>query len=64
MVNDKSGRAKGEIIRNLVPSMATIDKFTAPDSTARRPNSEVLADRPRQPDQTFDSALEADLPTE
>lgn len=64
MVDDKTGAAKGKIILNFVPSTATLDRFTAPDSTARRPNSESLADRPRTPNQTFDSAIEADLPAE
>lgn len=61
MVDDKSGSAKGKIINNFVPSSATIDFYVAPDSTAKRPDAERLADRPRVSGQTFDTALEADL---
>lgn len=47
---------------SMVPNTAAIDTYTAPDSTARRPNPGSLADRPRKPNQTPDSAVEADLP--
>lgn len=46
---------------SFVPNMAALDKYTAPDSTARRPNPESLQDRPRTPNQTPSSAVEADL---
>lgn len=48
----------------FVPNMAGIDKFTAPDSTAKRPNPESLQDRPRTPNQIPSTAIEADLPKE
>lgn len=46
---------------NLVPNMAAIDKFTAPDSTAKRPNPESLQDRPRTANQIPSTAIEADM---
>lgn len=51
-----------QALPSMVPNMAALDKFTAPDSTASRPNPGTLADRPRRPNQTPDSAVEADLP--
>lgn len=49
-------------IPSMVSNMAAIDKFTAPDSTASRPDPESKTDRPRKPNQTPDSAVSADLP--
>lgn len=46
---------------SFVPNMAALDKFTAPDSTAKRPNPESLEDRPRTPNQIPSTAIEADL---
>lgn len=51
----------GKAYPSLVPNMAAIDKFTAPDSTAKRPNPESLHDRPRTPNQIPSTAIEADL---
>lgn len=48
-------------VPSIVPNMAAIDKFTAPDSTARRPNPESAEDRPFHGPQTYNSAIEADL---
>ena len=53
-----------EIYGAFVPNMAALDGFIAPDSTARRPdaiNPHVSADRKRRANQTYDSAIEADL---
>lgn len=41
----------GNVYPSFVPSAASRDQFTAPDSTASRPNPESLQDRPRAPDQ-------------
>lgn len=46
---------------SFVPNMAAIDKFSAPDSTAKRPNPESLQDRPRTANQIPTTAIEADL---
>lgn len=46
---------------SFVSNMAVIDKFTAPDSTSKRPNPESLQDRPRTANQTPSTAVEADL---
>lgn len=54
----------GEKFRSFVPNTAAIDTFTAPDSTASRPNAASLNDRPHTPNQTPSSAVEADLPKE
>lgn len=46
---------------SFVPNTVATDKFTAPDSTASRPNPESPQDRPRTPNQTPSTAVEADL---
>lgn len=54
----------GERFDSFVPNMAVPDEFTAPDSTASRPNGATLNDRPRTPNQIPSTAVEADLPKE
>lgn len=49
---------------SFVPNTTAIDVFTAPDSTASRPNPGSLTDRPRKPNQIPTTAIEADLPKE
>jgi hypothetical protein len=49
------------VVDSMVPNTTAIDKYTAPDSTARRPNPESLADRPRVKNQTPSTAVEGDL---
>lgn len=61
MKEDHSKQPPQEVILSLVPNMAAIDKYTAPDSTSLRPNPEGLADRPRTRNQTPSTAVEADL---
>jgi hypothetical protein len=61
MKEDHSKQPPQEVILSLVPNMAAMDKFMAPDSTSHRPNPEQLADRPRTTGQTYPQALEADL---
>lgn len=53
-----------EVYPSFVSSMAAMDTFMAPDSTASRLNPGSLADRPRTPNQVPPTALEADLPEE
>lgn len=50
-----------EAFPSMVANTAATDEFMAPDSTARRPNPSSLDDRPRTPNQTPISAVEADL---
>lgn len=45
----------GSTYDSFVPNAATRDKFTAPDSTASRPNPGSMEDRPRGPQQTPDT---------
>lgn len=52
-MSDKTNTGKS--YDSFVPSAATRDKFTAPDSTASRPNPESKEDRPRGPQQTPDT---------
>jgi hypothetical protein len=59
--NDHSKQPPQEVVDSMVPNTAAIDKYTAPDSTALRPNPESLADRPRVKNQTPSTAVEADL---
>lgn len=54
----------GKVYPSFVSNMAVIDKFTAPDSTASRPNPESHQDRPRTANQTPSTAVSADLPKE
>lgn len=54
-------KTNGIQVPSFVPNAAAIDTFTAPDSTARRPNPESLADRPHTANQIPSTAVEADL---
>lgn len=56
--------SNGQIIKGLVPNTAVIDTFTAPDSTASRPDPSSMADRPRTPSVSPASTLEANLPAD
>lgn len=46
---------------SFVSNTANIDKFLAPDSTARRPNPETKEDRPRTSNQTYPSTIEDNI---
>lgn len=54
-------KTNGIQVDSFVANTAAIDKFTAPDSTAKRPNPESLSDRPHTANQTYPTAVEADL---
>lgn len=45
----------GKVYKPLIPNGAAIDTFTAPDSTASRPNPNTMEDRPRTQNQVPDT---------